>query len=171
MASCYKTFISVGNAKQHFSRLLNVIESLVDQLPRPILIQAGHTPINSKHCDVVDFIAMDTFTQYMHDAELLILHAGAGSLLHAIKANKFPIVVPRRASFNEHVNDHQFAFAKMLDLEGRAFCVEDPNDLATAIQILQQKKSLAKEQYPSRAMDVIDHLLINLFAKTSKQTG
>ena len=112
---CYNTFISVGNAKQHFLRLLNALESLVDILPQPVLVQCGYTPYQSNIYKTIDFINMDTFAHYVNAAQILILHAGAGSVLHALKANKYPIVVPRKSQFNEHVNDHQVAFARIFE--------------------------------------------------------
>lgn len=164
MEHCYKTFVSVGNAKQHFSRLLNNIDALADILPQPILVQSGHTPFTSSVCDVIDFIAMDEFTEYVAKADVLILHAGAGSLLHAMKAQKYPIVVPRKAAFHEHVNDHQVAFARMLEVEGKAKMVENTDDLRAAVLAVRDKKVNATfTNTPSRACDVIQQLLQHLF--------
>lgn len=172
MEHCYKTFISVGNAKQHFSRLLTSIDALADILPHPILVQSGHTPFKSSVCDVVDFIAMDDFTQYVSQAEILILHAGAGSLLHAMKAQKYPIVVPRKAQFNEHVNDHQVAFANMLQTEGKAMMVEDTSKLREAICAIKQRKQTTSHiSLPSRASEVINNLLVELFNQPAGKTS
>lgn len=139
MDRCYKTFVSIGNAKQDFSRLLNAIANQIHLFPQPILIQSGHTHFVSDKCDVVEFIDMDTFVECVKQAEILVLHAGAGSTLHSIRAGKIPILMPRRADFSEHVNDHQVAFAQMLDESGKAIIINDENDLITAINKIKNQ--------------------------------
>ena len=88
-------------------------------MAQPILIQAGSTPFSHEKCQVIDFINMDMFLQYVEQAEILILQAGAGSTMQAINAGKYPILIPRKKEFNEVVNDHQIGFAKILHNEGK----------------------------------------------------
>ena len=133
MECYYKTFISVGNAKQHYFRLLNAVHTKLSLLPKPILIQCGYTPFISHECDVIDFIQMDNFIRYVDHADIIITHAGAGSVLHAVKAGKRPILMPRRAKFHEHVNNHQVDFAQALHDSGKALMVENEEELELAI--------------------------------------
>ena len=92
------TFVSVGNANQPFSRLLEAVAILAEQggLPLPVIVQHGHTPFVSTSCKAIDFMAMEDFSEYVQSAELLIIHAGAGSMIHACQAGKVPVVMPRR---------------------------------------------------------------------------
>lgn len=57
------------------------------------------------------------FEKVMSESRLVISHAGIGSIISAKQAQKPIIVVPRRASFGEHRNDHQLATAAAF--EGR----------------------------------------------------
>ena len=61
-------------------------------------------------------------------ADLVVAHAGIGSALTALDAGLCPVLLPRRASRREHVDDHQLLIAD--DLEARGIAVaRDPGAL------------------------------------------
>jgi len=160
---CYKTFVSIGNGKQYFSRLLNAVEACADLLPQPVLVQCGHTPFVSKKLDVIDFVSMDDFIRYVHNAEMLILHAGAGSVLHAINAGKHPILMPRSKKFDEIVNEHQVSLASTLHDAEKAIMVDNEQELKTAIQrILNEEIRLSANSNKSPAFNIIKSRLAQL---------
>jgi beta-1,4-N-acetylglucosaminyltransferase len=136
---CYKTFVSVGNGLQPFTRLLAAVAAVADLLPPPVLVQCGHTVFDTDQFKMIDFVSMDAFVRHMQQAELLILHAGAGSVMNAVRAGKRPIVMPRSARFNEVINEHQVTFAKMLQTEGKVLMVENQLELEHAIQNIKQQ--------------------------------
>jgi UDP-N-acetylglucosamine transferase subunit ALG13 len=127
------TFVSVGNALQPFTRLLDAVSRIAPQLPQPVIVQSGHTPLVEHAFQSVPFIGMDEFVRNIREAELLILHAGAGSIIYTIEAGKVPVVMPRRAAFGEHVNDHQVELARALAEVGKVVMAEGPEDLALAV--------------------------------------
>jgi len=57
-------------------------------------------------------------------ATAIVSHAGVGSALVALSAGVRPILVPRRASRQEHVDDHQVLIAEHLERAGLATHVE-----------------------------------------------
>jgi len=126
------TFVSVGNAKQPFHRLLSLVHRSAAALPQPVFVQHGHTPFEPDAlCSGSAFLGMDEFAQRMASADLVILHAGAGSLIHAIRAGKVPVLMARSARHGEHVDDHQAEFVREIVAAGRALAVDDNSDLAT----------------------------------------
>ncbi|MEO6566652.1 MAG: glycosyltransferase, partial [Casimicrobiaceae bacterium] len=50
----------------------------------------------------------------MRQAELIIAHAGMGSIVSALRYQRPIVILPRRADLREHRNDHQLATAKWL---------------------------------------------------------
>lgn len=70
------------------------------------------------------------------------MHAGAGSVIHAIRAGKFPVIMPRRIAYAEHVNDHQVEFAQALAAVDKVIMLENPQDLeqASNVAMTRQKK-------------------------------
>lgn len=48
-------------------------------------------------------------------ADIVVTHAGVGTVLDVLDAGKVPVVVPRTAARHEHVDDHQKDLAQYLD--------------------------------------------------------
>ncbi len=140
------TFVSLGNACQPFPRLLEAIYGIQEKLPHPIIVQHGYTPCSYQGLEALPFVDMPTFESLIARAQVLILHAGAGATLHAIRAGKKPILVPRRACFGEHVNDHQLEFAHQLAMTGRVIFVEELQELANAVTQVHDVPS--QESFP-----------------------
>lgn len=53
----------------------------------------------------------------MQIAQVIVSHAGMGSLLTALRHRRPILIMPRKASLGEHRNDHQMATARWM--EGR----------------------------------------------------
>jgi UDP-N-acetylglucosamine transferase subunit ALG13 len=77
---------------------------------------------------------MRAFESAVSEAEVVILHAGAGSLIHALGAGKAPVIMARRAELGEHVDDHQVEFARELALTGRVVVLAHSAELWAAIE-------------------------------------
>ncbi len=155
------TFVSVGNATQPFWRLLEAVAGIATRLPQPVIIQYGAAHgFSAPQCQCVDFMGMEDFARHVTAAEVLILHAGAGSVIHAIRAGKVPVVVPRQAALAEHVDDHQSEFARELLHLGKVVVCRDTGDLRSCVDEalrIQAARPLAASQPPLVA--AIDLLL------------
>jgi UDP-N-acetylglucosamine transferase subunit ALG13 len=127
------TFISIGNAKQSFKRFFTMIDDVAHLLPQPVFIQCGHTQYENDKFTIVEFIDMDQFATQISAAKLIILHAGAGSVIHAISAGKKPIIIPRESQFNEHVDDHQLEFSQKLEEQDKVYVARDSQGLGESI--------------------------------------
>ncbi|MEW5771875.1 MAG: glycosyltransferase [Pseudomonadota bacterium] len=127
------TFVSVGNATQPFRRLLDEVARLAAALPQPVVVQHGATPFHADSCRAIPFVDMNEFEHLMASSNLLILHAGAGSVIHAVRAGKVPVVMPRRALFGEHIDDHQIEFARALAAVGRVVLAYESEQLGDAV--------------------------------------
>jgi len=129
--------VSLGNATQPFPRLLAAVAQCHALLPRPLLVQHGATaPAGLSgllDTNLQAFLPMAAFEAQVAAASLLILHAGAGSVLHAVRAGKTPILMPRRQHLHEHVDDHQLEFARTLAASGHVILAETADDLPPAI--------------------------------------
>ncbi|HLN53774.1 MAG TPA: glycosyltransferase [Lentimicrobium sp.] len=58
-----------------------------------------------------DFIPPAEFDERFNKADLIISHAGMGTIISALQYSKPIIVMPRLAKYKEHRNDHQLATA------------------------------------------------------------
>lgn len=162
MASAKGTFVSVGNGTQHFDRLLNAVEKAAPDLPQPIHVQNGHTPFTSTRCHIHKFLEMGEFERMVAEAELLILHAGAGSVIHAVRSGKVPVVMPRLAEYGEHIDDHQVEFANVLADAGFAVAISDADALLDAArQALALQRNLHSQVSLSPMVKLVGEVLAN----------
>lgn len=131
------TFVTVGNVMQGFRRLLEVVEDLAKKdLPglKPVFIQTGHNvDFRPSHCQSTPFLSMEEFQQRIAQADLIITHGGAGTLLNVLRLGKVPVVMPRRHKYGEHVNDHQVQLVEALSSDGWVMPAYEPEDLEVAI--------------------------------------
>jgi beta-1,4-N-acetylglucosaminyltransferase len=126
------TFVSIGNGTQDFSRLLDEVVRIADQLPQPVVVQHGRTPFSNATIEHFDFTDEDGFLTRLNACTLFITHGGGGSVFSSIRAGKKPVVVPRRKAQGEIVDDHQLYFAEELARQGKIEPVYDIADLADA---------------------------------------
>jgi beta-1,4-N-acetylglucosaminyltransferase len=136
------TFVTVGNGTQSFQRLFNALAKITAQLPQPIVIQAGHNTVDLPDCIVFDFVGQEQFEQLIDDHELIISHAGVGSILSALEHGRKPVVIPRRSGvYAEIINDHQIALVTELADLGLVSPILATDRLPEAILEAVQAKS------------------------------
>ena len=61
-------------------------------------------------------------------ADVVITHAGVGSVLACLRQGTVPVVLARTARQGEHIDDHQHQFARLLAERDLAVCA-DPDRL------------------------------------------
>ncbi len=156
------TFVAVGNATQPFRRLLDEVALIAAELPQPVIVQHGSTPFQSEACKGIGFVDMAEFERLVAEAELLILHAGAGSVIHAVRAGKVPVLMARLADHGEHVDDHQREFAGALERAGRAVVANEPGDLAgSVLRAFELQRRAGKGEQTSPMLRLVDEMLSN----------
>ena len=127
------TFVCVGNATQPFSRLLDAVCGIAEYLPQPVVVQYGAADDYScPKCSVVAYMDMMEFEKHVAEAELLIMHAGAGSVIHAVRSGNIPVVMPRHADLGEHIDNHQLEFSHQLEETSKILVA---NDAATLLDV------------------------------------
>lgn len=129
------TFVSIGNGTQDFSRLLNEVVRIAGDLPQPVVVQHGRTPFACDSIEHFDFTDEAGFKARLAECTLFITHGGGGSVFSAIRSGRKPVVVPRRKSHNEIVDDHQVAFTDELARQGKIVPVYDVADLSAAAAV------------------------------------
>lgn len=127
-------FVTVGTHEQQFNRLMKEIEKIGNSLNEEIIVQYGYSDYIPNHCKVYQMISASDMEKYVNDARIVITHGGPGSIMAPLLIGKKPIVVPRQAQFNEHVNDHQVLFTKHLEKENKIIAIYNIEDLENAIQ-------------------------------------
>ena len=100
-----------------------------------VLWQTGTTDGSAYGLDTVASMPAAELEAAMARADVVIAHAGVGSALSAVLAGRHPILVPRRVSAGEHIDDHQLQIASELVARGIATsCAPDEIDLAMVVE-------------------------------------
>lgn len=129
-------FVTVGTHEQPFNRLVEKIDSMVGNgiISEEVIIQKGYSTYVPKNCKCYDLIPWEEMQKLNKEARIIITHGGPASFIDVLSLGKTPIVVPRQAKFNEHVNDHQLEFSKQLVERGEnMIVVENIDDLDNVI--------------------------------------
>ena len=130
-------FVTVGTHEQQFDRLVKAMDELKADgtLTEQVFIQTGYSTYEPIHCGHSRFVPFRQMKDYMKVADVVITHGGPSSFIEAMAAGKVPVVVPRRGDLNEHVNDHQADFVRIVaERQGGIVPIYDVAELPQAIE-------------------------------------
>jgi UDP-N-acetylglucosamine transferase subunit ALG13 len=107
-------FVTLGTIRPYQFRRL--ADRIVQVLPpgTDVVWQVGETDPSGLPGEVHRYMSAERFDQAVESADAVITHAGIGTLLGLLNVGVHPIAVPRRARFDEHVDDHQLQAARVL---------------------------------------------------------
>lgn len=110
-------FVTVGTHEQQFNRLIKKVDELKRDgiINEPVFIQTGFSTYEPKYCEWKKLIPYPEMLNKVKEARIIITHGGPASFIMPLQEHKIPIVVPRQLKFEEHINDHQVEFAKMVE--------------------------------------------------------
>jgi UDP-N-acetylglucosamine transferase subunit ALG13 len=105
--------VTVGT-QMPFDRLIGYVDEWVSNSNDKcnVFAQIGASAYQTKEITLLKSVEPDKFETYLTDCDLIISHAGIGSILTALRVKKPIIIFPRMATLGEHRNDHQLATAK-----------------------------------------------------------
>ena len=164
-------FVTTGNGRQPFLRLLESVDRLVGEGlfgAAEVLLQSGNDGgFRAAHCRQERFLPMDDFVDTVARAHLVISHAGAGTLLHLLHAGRVPVIMPRRRAFGECVDDHQLELVEVLAREGRVVLAMSPEALPAAVAEAGRRIVLQGHHAPPRMISLVASAIEELMGGSS----
>jgi UDP-N-acetylglucosamine transferase subunit ALG13 len=135
-----KIFATVGT-QLPFDRLIRELDAWTkNQAQCDVFAQIGLSDYEPRHMGWDRMVPEKLFREHLSDCDVIVAHAGMGTIISAIDHGKRVIVMPRRAEYGEHRNDHQLATASRLGhLQGLAV-VHDGPELAEALEDVQRSR-------------------------------
>lgn len=125
-------FVTVGTHEQQFNRLIKKVDELIDcgYINEEVIIQSGFSTYTTERCKCEKIIPYEEMVDNINKARIIITHGGPATFIMPLQIGKIPIVVPRQKKFDEHVNNHQLDFAKMVkERNGNIILIENIDDL------------------------------------------
>jgi len=157
--------VCVGASEYGFDRLLKYVDELCESgviVGQEVVAQAGSAKYKPKHYRSFELIGRVEFQNYVEEADVIITHAGTGSVIPPLKLGKKVIVFPRRAQYGEHIDDHQMELAEVFTSAGYTLCAENKEELQKA---LSKAQSFTPKVFKSNKGN-IDRILIDFIEST-----
>ncbi len=126
-------FVTVGT-QLPFERLVEAVDAWAAGRPaRKVFMQLGGTAYRPRHCEFAAYTPPAEWERLFDEAELVVSHAGMGTILKSLERAKPLVIMPRLAALGEHRNDHQEATARRFSGLANLRVVNDAAELAMAL--------------------------------------
>lgn len=156
--------VLLGTQDKPFERILKAVAKEIDKgnIKDKVIAQIGSTSFEHKKIKTFDFTTKEEIEKLINKANIIITHAGVGTITECIKNGKKVIVVPRLKKHGEHTNDHQLQITKEFAMKNYVLPLYDTKNLS---KTLEKIKSFKPEKYESNSenfknsiKDYIDNL-------------
>lgn len=148
--------VMLGTQNNDFHRLLDEIEKNIEKgnINEEVIVQAGYTKYKSNKMKIFSMTSKENLEELVEKSDLIITHAGVGSIEMSLEQNKKVIAVPRLKRFGEHVNDHQKDIERKLDEKGCLIGIDDVSELDVALK--KVKKFIPKKYEKPKSDEIIN---------------
>jgi len=116
-----------------FDRLIKAMDDLAPCLSVEVIAQTGKGTYQPKNMGMRDHIAPAEFEDLVKRSQLIVSHAGIGTVLTAQRFQRPIVLFPRRFSKGEHRNDHQVATVRNLQGRPGLLIAMDETELAARV--------------------------------------
>lgn len=129
-------FVTVG-AQLPFDRLIQTVDAWAEAKQySDIFAQIGNSTYQARWLQTRAFLTPLEFKNNLHKADLIVAHAGMGSIISAMEYRKPLLVMPRRAALGETRNDHQIDTVKRFAVGRGIYVAYDEKELVQQMDIL-----------------------------------
>lgn len=105
-------FVTVGT-QLPFDRLVKAVDDWAARhLDVPVMAQVNGGRYAPAHLQTVSGLSPAEFSDSFSRAEVVVAHAGMGTIISALEVGKPLVLLPRLAALGEHRNDHQLGTAR-----------------------------------------------------------
>lgn len=160
-------FVTLGSHSQPFFRLLNeLIKQKYDEFD--FFVQTGFTEFVFKknNFQFEKFLSDSEFKEKIKESDVVISHAGAGTIINTLSLEVPLILVPRLKEFGEHTDNHQLELADAMNNNKKCISVFDISKLFSAIQTVKKTKI---ESNKNKIVNRINNYLNNLEIELAKK--
>jgi UDP-N-acetylglucosamine transferase subunit ALG13 len=123
-----RIFVTVGT-QLPFDRLVAAVDGWAAENQAEFFAQTGNSAYEPRHMSWKKFTTSAEANEWIRAADLVVSHAGMGTILTRCETGLPIIVMPRRSELGEHRNDHQAATAKRLSHLPGLTVAEDEDEL------------------------------------------
>lgn len=129
-------FVTCGT-QEPFDRLIEIIDRIAVDKTIKFIVQAIHGKYQPLNFELREYLEPKEYDEIFSNSDIIISHAGVGTILKAIEEGKRLIIFPRKLSLKEHRTNHQEETARHIpdlgfikkadDHESLVMILSDPN--------------------------------------------
>lgn len=123
-------FATCGSSHLPFARLMEALATLP-----PDELRVQHGPASAPPCAAaMAYLSFPAMIEEIDRADVVVSHAGVGSIMCALRAGHVPVIFPRLKRYGETVDDHQAELAEALAGRGTAIVAWSAEELAASVR-------------------------------------
>ena len=128
-------FATCGSSDLRFDRMMKGLTLLpMDEL------EVQHGPATPPPCArAYAYLPFTEMVERIELADIVVSHAGVGTILCAIRAGHTPVIIPRLKRHREAVDDHQAELAAVLADHGTVLLAASLDDLPAAVAAVPRR--------------------------------
>ena len=133
--------VTVGSPKEGFDRAVRLVDELKieGKVRDRVVAQIGNGSYEPKKIEqVFRFKSWEEINRLNRNAEMIVSHAGAGTIMTALKYGRPMICMPRLKELGEHNDNHQLEVAATLKNEGKVLVANDKSELLECINKIKK---------------------------------
>lgn len=144
-------FVTVGS-QLPFDRMIQAVDEVAPLLQgKEVIAQVFGMKYQPKNIRTLDYIEPKDFKNYVESAELIISHAGTGTILSVAQMEKPMIVFPRLGKLKETRNNHQIDTCVRLEQITKLQVAYDKKQLEEKIKLFLAGKLPIMDKIPAFA--------------------
>ena len=146
-----------------FDRLVSTVVSWADARSVDVVAQIGPSRCTYPGVRTYDFLPPTEAKSLFQRADVVVSHAGMGSILSALEIGKPIVIFPRRFDLGEHRNDHQMATARRFLGRSGIWVAFDEDELLEVLERRNEFNARSCERIsPFASAEFIDRLKVLL---------
>lgn len=126
-------FVTVGSSLP-FDRLIRAVDAAAPAVDDEFFAQIGDGTYEPTNFSFARLLDNEEFASRVEGADVVIGHAGMGTISTALAHGKALIAMPRLPEHGELVNDHQRATVRHFVADGHLLAADDETDLVALIE-------------------------------------
>jgi UDP-N-acetylglucosamine transferase subunit ALG13 len=121
-------YVTVGT-QLPFDRLVAAVDAWAEHADCEVFAQTATGRHLPQHCGHAPYVRPREADELFQRADLIVSHAGMGSIINAMRYRRPILILPRRVTLGEHRNDHQLATARAMEGRPGVFVAMDTANL------------------------------------------
>ncbi|MGP1831949.1 glycosyltransferase [Shewanella frigidimarina] len=122
-----------------------------------VVAQTANSKAKYYHLKSVDFLTPQEYDEYTSLADVIVGHAGMGTIITGIEKNKPTILMARKFEYGEHRNDHQNATVEKFKRTKGIYIAKNDTELNFFLDIHDKLQSAESVDIDNRTM-LIEYL-------------